>query len=102
MERKLIVNPDHFRLSVEQLYTMLCKNITGKKSDYEIYSADNAGIQFIKNSSGQEMHILKEEMISVLDNIRKTHEFRIADLKKLELKKQAPIMMFLKDGDVVY
>jgi hypothetical protein len=99
MERRIIVNPDHFNLSTEKLYDMLCKNIK-VKSAYEIYSADQAGIQFM--NKGKEMHILKEDIIPVLDHIRKNHEFGPKDLHKLELKNQAPMMTFLRDGDVVY
>ena len=100
MERKIIVNPDHFNLSAEKLYEMLCKNIVGKKSLYEIYSADHAGIQFM--NKGKESHILKQEMIAVLENIHKSHEFSVKDLHKLETKNQAPILAFLMNGDVVY
>jgi hypothetical protein len=100
MDRKIIVNQDHFKLNTEQLYTLLCKNIQGKKSIYSILSADHAGIQFSKDK--KDYHILKEEIIAVLDQIRKTHEFSMKDLKKLELKKQAPVMTFLIAGDIVY
>ena len=100
MERKIIVNPDHFNLSTEKLYEMLCKNVLVKKSIYSIQSADHAGIQF--SSKDKDHHILKEEMMKVLDNIHKTHEFKIGDLKKLDAKNQAPVMAFLIAGDVVY
>jgi hypothetical protein len=110
MIRKLIVNPDYFTYNVERLYEMLCKKILSKhvvrikgdKASYEIYSADTAGIQFLMEDTGQEMHITKEEMISVLTHLRKSHEFSIKDLKELVEKKHSPILTFLLVGDIVY
>jgi hypothetical protein len=108
--KKLIVNPDHFNLSVEQLYTMLCKKILEKKIvksiyekvPYEIYSADHAGIQFVRLETDKEQHLLKQEMIALLDNIKKTHEFRMQDVKVLAEKKQIPAVAFLLVGDIIY
>ncbi|MGV8171894.1 MAG: hypothetical protein ACP5OA_04335 [Candidatus Woesearchaeota archaeon] len=110
MNRKLIVNPDYFTLSVEKQYEMICKKILEKhvvkikedKNSYEIYTADAAGIQFLRESAGQELHITKEEMISVLTHIKKSHEFSGRDLKGLVEKKQSPIMTFLLVCDIIY
>lgn len=110
MNRKLIVNPDYFTLSVEKLYEMFCKKLLEKhfiksKEDvasYEIYSADDTGIQFIKVNNGQESHIPKEEMISVLTNIKKSHEFSPKSLKELVERKQSPIITFLLVSDIIY
>ncbi|MGV8172044.1 MAG: hypothetical protein ACP5OA_05105 [Candidatus Woesearchaeota archaeon] len=109
MIRKLIVNPDYFAYSVEHLYSMLCKKLLEKhvvksedKASYEIYSADNAGIQFLRESNGQEWHITKEEMISVLTHMKQSHELSQLDIKKLMDKKQAPIITFLLVSDIVY
>ena len=110
MIRKLIVNPDYFTFSVEKLYEMLCKKILNKhvvkikedKASYEIYSADSAGIQFLREETGQEWHITKEEMIEVLTHLKRSHEFSIKDLKNLVEKKQSPIVTFLLVGDIVY
>jgi len=110
MNRKLIVNPDYFTLNVEQLYDMLCKKILEKKTikseyekvPYEIYSADHAGIQFIRLETGQEWHILKSEMLLVLEHLRKTHEFRMQDIKNLVERKQSPTIAFLVASDIIY
>jgi hypothetical protein len=110
MNRKLIVNPDYFAFSVEKLYEMLCKKILAKhviknkefSGSYEIYSADDSGIQFLKESSGQESHITKEEMTKILAKLKGSHEFSILDLKALLEKKQSPIVMFLMAGDILY
>jgi hypothetical protein len=110
MNRKLIVNPDYFTVSVEKQYEMLCKKILEKhivkikeeKASYEIYSADAAGIQFLSVGTEKEWHITKEEMINVLTHIRKSHEFSPRDLNALVEKKQSSIVTFLLVSDIIY
>jgi hypothetical protein len=108
MIKKIIVNPDYFTWNVDRQYEMICKKILAKhvirdnKISYEIYTADGAGIQFLIESSGQELHITKEEMISVLTNIKKSHEFSTKDLSKMVEKKQSAVLTFLTVSDVLY
>ena len=104
---KIIVNPDHFRLNAEQLYVFLCKKILAKKfvkssKTYEIYSADDAGIQYLIVESAVESHILKEEMMKLLSAMKSSHEFSVKSLKDFNPQKQAAILAFMYNGDVVY